>query len=408
MTRINIRDLNHSGEGVGLIDKKVCFVPGLLPGEEALIEIVQKKKNFMRGRLVEILVPSPHRIEGGCEHSEDCGGCPLINLDYKEQFRWKLSFAKKSFEKMAKVDIDFEDLYPAEESFHYRNKLTLFLEDGRLGLRRPGSHKLAPIKACKLGDKSFDVFYPLLEGRRDLHSVILRRADKGGMLILIGEKPFKDEGFLDELMAAGAISIYHSREKKEDRSLSGKLIHLRGEKNPIFTVMDRKFSLTPRSFFQVNKAQADKLYKLVEEYLKPEGDERLLDLYSGQGTLGAYLAPHVEEVLGVEVVGEAVSFGKKSLPNNMSLIHSRVEDLDLPQMDSLIVDPPRAGLSPLVIKKILEISPEKIVYVSCNPVTQARDIALLDGYRVERAGLVDMFPNTAHVETVVLMSRVDK
>ena len=405
MTRISIRDLNHSGEGVGLVDKKVCFVPGLLPGEEALIEITQKKKNFMRGRLIEILSPSPHRIEGGCQHSEDCGGCPLINFDYKEQFNWKLSFAKKSFEKMAMLEIEFRDLYPAEEIFHYRNKLTLFLEDGRLGLRRPGSHKLAPISTCKLGDRSFDAFYPLIEGRKDLHSLVLRKADQGAMVILIGEKSFKDVDLLDRLIEAGAISIYYSREQKESRSMSGRLTHLKGEKTPSFTVMDRRFSLTPRSFFQVNGAQADNLYQLVREYLDPKANEKLLDLYSGQGTLGAFLAPYVEEVLGVEVVEEAVRFGSKSLPNNMKLIHSKVEDLDLPQVDSLIVDPPRAGLSPSVIEKVLEISPKKIVYVSCNPVTQARDIALLEGYKMDRAGLVDMFPNTAHVEAIVKLKR---
>lgn len=399
---ISIRDLNHAGEGVGVIEGKICFVPGLLPGEEALVEVTEDKKRFQRARVIKRIKSSSHRREAPCAHQQVCGGCPLMPWDDLQQFSWKKDFCEKTMEKIAGIAMSYEDLFPAEQTLHYRNKLTLFLEKGRLGLRKPLSQELAPIISCPLGDRSFQKFYTLLEGRRELSSVILRKADEGVLVVLIGKRP-PDESFLDQLERAGARSIYFAREAAE-----GSDQYLCGEKWLPYAVMGRSFSLTPRSFFQINPEQSEKLYRLVKTYAEPIKDEVILDLYSGQGTLGAYLSEGAKAVVGIEANGEAVRYGRKNLPQNMQLIHAKVEDTPLPQADTIILDPPRAGLKPSVIERIKEIRPKKIIYVSCNPVTQARDLALLKDYRILRAGLVDLFPQTSHVETVVLMSRVNK
>ena len=185
MTRkITIVDLNSSGEGVGRIDEKVCFVPGLLPGEEGLVEITEAKKRYSRARLVELIKKSPFRVSS--YPAEDIGACPLINLAYEEQLLWKASFTKNAFKKMAGLELDISDILPAKDLENYRSKLTLFFDKGRLGYRRAGSHELAPLDICRLGHRDFEAFYKLLDNRKELTSVTLRRADTGIMVLQIG------------------------------------------------------------------------------------------------------------------------------------------------------------------------------------------------------------------------------
>ncbi|HZK10426.1 MAG TPA: class I SAM-dependent RNA methyltransferase [Clostridia bacterium] len=403
---VKIRDLNHSGEGVGLLGKKVCFIPGLLPGEEALIEVTENKKNYARGRVKEILHFSEHRREAPCAYQGDCGGCPLMPLEYKEQFLWKKSFSERTMKKIAGLDISYDDLIEADKRLYYRNKLTLFMDQGRVGLKRQASSQVIPIKECMVADKAFASFLPILEGRKGFFSLVLRKADEGVMVILQGEKLEKDERFYDELEKAGAESIYFCKQKKEARSLSGDLHRLRGEKTLPYHVMGREFSLTPRSFFQIHKDQARKLYELVKDYADLKKEDRVLDLYSGQGTLGAYLSPEAGEVLGVELIEEAVYYGSQRIPSTMKLLQGRVEDMELAQVDLVILDPPRGGLEEGLIKKLLAMKPERIIYVSCNPVTQARDLKkLLSSYKITRAGLLDLFPHTTHVESIILLQK---
>lgn len=386
--------------------QKVCFVPGLLPGEEALVQVTQNKKNFQRAEVVELLQASEHRRASPCPYQKECGGCPLMSLDYKEQFLWKKNSSEEAMRKFAGIDLIYEDLYPAQQRLFYRNKLTLFMEEGRVGLKRQRSSQLVPIENCIVADRAFTPFFGILEGKKDLFSVVLRRADEGVMVILQGEKLNKDEVLYSELERAGARSIYFCQQKKDNLSLSGKLYHLKGEKTLNYSVMDREFSLTPRSFFQIHQEQARKLYELVRDYANLQKHQSVLDLYSGQGTLGAYLSSYAGEVTGVEVIKEAVYYGSLRLPSGMKLLEGRVEAMELAKADVVVLDPPRVGVEGEVIQKILHMSPEKIIYVSCNPVTQARDIKrLLPFYKVERAGLVDLFPQTAHVESVILMQR---
>ncbi|NLY37266.1 MAG: class I SAM-dependent RNA methyltransferase [Tissierellia bacterium] len=403
---IKIRDLSHAGEGVGLINEKVCFVPGLLPGEEAFVEVIENKKNFQRGRVLELLQPSEHRVSSPCPYQGECGGCPLMPLEYNEQFLWKKNFSERTMKKMAGLDLIYGDLIPADKTLFYRNKLTLFIENGKVGFKEQRSSQVVPIENCMVADESFAPFFSILEGREDLFSAVLRKADEGVMVILQGERLKKDYKFYRELAEAGAKSIYFSEQKKGDPSLSGRLSHLRGEKTLSYHVMGREFSLTPRSFFQIHKEQARKLYELVRDFADLQKDQSVLDLYCGQGTLGAYLASYARNVIGVEVVQEAVNQAEQSIPSNMELLQGRVEHMDLPKVDVVILDPPRAGVEDQVIQKLLDMGPDKILYVSCNPVTQARDIKkLLTSYSVEKAGLVDLFPNTAHIESVMLLTR---
>lgn len=408
VVEVQVRDLSHSGEAVCPIEHKICFVPGLLPGEEALIEITEEKAKFSRGKLVKLIKKSPKRRESPCPYQGDCGGCPIMPLEDEAQFQWKKTSTEKNMEKLSGISLHFDDLLPADHCLGYRNKVTLFYQEGELAMRKANSHELVPIENCLLAEEELKLFFPLLKGQKGYDSVVLRSSDEGVMVILHGEKLKENLPFYDELIHLGASSIYFCKQKRNLPALTGRLIHLRGKKYLDYRVMERNFSLTPRSFFQINRAQMEKLYKLVLDYAELDKENRVLDLYSGQGTLGAYLAGHCKEVIGIEVVGEAVEMGRKHLPTNMTLLQGKVEDHSkgLPQVDVVIVDPPRAGLHQSVVNALLKMEPERIVYVSCNPATQARDMKVLkNAYEVKRAGLCDLFPNTYHAETIVLMSR---
>lgn len=410
MHKVEVFDLSHRGEGVCRVEGKVCFVPGLLPGEEALIEITEEKARFSRGILIEVLKSSPARRKSPCAYQGDCGGCPIMHLDETEQILWKKNSTEKNMEKIAGVQIIFEDIFPAERTLGYRNKLTLFYKEGALAMRKANSHELVPIDDCLLAQKEMREILPFLQGQRELHSLVLRRGDQGMMVILQGEKFMENPELYENLEQAGVKSIYFCQQKQNLPALSGKITHVRGKRLLDYTVMDRNFSLSPRSFFQINQEQMEQLYELVLQYAELEKDNRVLDLYSGQGTLGAFVAGHCMEVIGIEFVEEAVELGEKHLPANMKLVQGKVEDhaKSLPKVDVVILDPPRAGLHPKVIEALMRIEPKRIVYVSCDPATQARDIkALLSAYKIERAGLVDLFPNTHHVESVALLSKLD-
>ena len=411
VVEVQVRDLSHNGEAVCPIENQICFVPGLLPSEVALIEITEEKAKFSRGKIVKLINASPHRREVLCPYQGDCGGCPIMPLEDKAQFQWKKSSTEKNMEKIAGIRLHFDDLLPADKCLGYRNKVTLFYKEGELAMRKANSHELVPIENCLLAEEELKLFFPLLKGQKHYDSVVLRSSDEGVMVIVHGEKLKENPPFYDGLINQGAASIYFCKQKRNLPALSGKLIHLRGKKHLVYKVMERNFSLTPRSFFQINRAQMERLYKLVLDYAELDKENRVLDLYSGQGTLGAYLAGHCKEVIGIEVVGEAVKTGTKHLPKNMTLLQGKVEDYskNLPQVDVVIVDPPRAGLHQSVVNPLLKMEPERIVYVACNPATQARDLKMLGGkYKMKRAGLCDLFPNTYHVETVVLMSRAGK
>lgn len=400
MMKVKIDALDDFGRGISKENGKVIFIPDLLPEEVAEVRITKTKKNYMEGVCEKIVETSSNRVETMCPYFKECGGCNLQHASYEDTLQFKKDKVKNILKKFASLDIDLS-ITPCDHPYHYRNKVTLKVKNGQIGYYREETHDLLPIKTCPIAEDTINGIIPhLQEFHIKTGEIVLRTNSNQEMLIGITTQDDIDKS------AAEKIS---SVIKLVGVMLNGKVLY--GEDHFIERFHHHLFQISYDSFFQVNRNICDKIFTWIENNL-PHCDV-LYDLYCGVGTLGIIASKKAKTIYGLEIVPNAVKNAivnaKLNQVTHAYYLLGEVKDnimkiQDKP--DCILVDPPRAGLDQETIKMLLELEAKTILYMSCDPVTLARDLKILqEKYIVEKCELFDMFPYTYHVESVCVLGK---
>lgn len=402
--RLQLTGMAHGGEALGRHEGKVIFVPYALPGEEVLVEIVQDKDRYARARLLEVVRPSPDRLEPRCPHFGTCGGCQWQHVAYEAQLRFKEQVLRDQLERIGGVSKPpLKPSLGAHDPWFYRNHVQFHLnEEGRLGFFAFRGWEVVPIEVCYIMHPLIEeVFRALDLAFPQLKRVSIKVGTRTGQKLLILEM---EEDLIPALEVDEPLSCVEFLN-------DGTLVTLVGDSHIMEEVGGRCFRISAASFFQANTEQLERLIEVVRGYLAPQGHEVLLDAYCGVGTFGLSLAREVGQVIGVEESDSALADARFNAQEgeNVEFIGGRVEDAlpDLVRVDVAILDPPRQGCGREAITHLVRLAPAKIIYVSCDPATLARDVKRLreGGYHLVEAQPVDMFPQTYHIEAVALLER---
>ncbi|MBM6828850.1 23S rRNA (uracil(1939)-C(5))-methyltransferase RlmD [Anaerotignum lactatifermentans] len=441
---INIEDLGNNGEGIGRIDGYTVFVEGALPGERVRVLIVKTKKHYGYGKLREILMPSPDRVAPACPVAARCGGCQLQHLSYEAQLRFKTKKVRDHLERIG--GFSGVEVLPAlgmEDPWRYRNKAQ-FPVGGKTGEPEIGfyakrSHRIIDTPVCMLQNEVNDRIVKIVRTflaefelplydetiHRGLVRHILTRIGRhtGEIMVCLvvnGKKLPHSDVLVERLRSVeGMTSIVLNVNTAQNNVILGSEIHvLWGKEYITDTIGTVEFEISPLSFYQVNPVQTRVLYQTALDFADLDGSETVLDLYCGIGTISLFFARKAKKVFGVEIVPQAIADAKRNAAQNnienaffqagaAEEVIPRLYQTEGIQADVVVVDPPRKGCDQRLLETILEIGPKKLVYVSCDSATLARDLAYLcpKGYRIEKVQVVDQFPWTVHVESVALLSR---
>lgn len=458
LENIEIEAFAAEGKALARVDDLVVFVPFAAPGDVADIKLSRKRKQHAEGRIVAFKKYSPDRTEPFCSHFGVCGGCQWQHLPYAAQLRYKQQQVLDAMQRIAKVEIpEPGPIIGSENDRFYRNKLEFtfsnkrwrtideiksgveFKDNDALGFHIPGMFdKVLDIEKCwlqedfsnrvRLSVKAFCLehnmdFFDLRQQEGMMRNLIIRTASTGEKMLIVVF--YQDEATSREALLKHLLEhfpeitslIYVINNKGNDTIFDRDTSVFHGP-GYIFEEMEGlRFKIGPKSFYQTNSAQACRLYSVVREFAGLKPDELVYDLYTGTGTIANFLARQCRKIIGIEYIPEAIEDARANAElngiHNTAFFAADVKDLlneafmaEHGRPDVLITDPPRAGMHEDVVKTILTAAPERIVYVSCNPATQARDLNLLDQqYRVAALQTVDMFPHTQHVENVVLLKR---
>lgn len=444
--RIKVEKMNSRGQGIGRIDGLVTFVDGALPGEEVEAEVVVRKRDYAVAKVVSILSPSSERRNPACLHFGSCGGCQLQHASYDCQLSLKAELAADALRRIGGFrSLPIKPCVPSPKSIGYRNKASFPIrrqgKRGTIGLFREGSHRVVPITSCpaveNLIQQVFSHFRSLMsedllsaydeKSRLGLlrHLVVRAGSFTGETLValVVAEEPDADEKTKLKAIAEATAHVFPSLRgfvlnvnRSEGNFIwGGKSRTLVGKDELTEHLGDFSFIFSAASFFQVNSYQALNLYRFVASELEGTGGGRVLELYSGVGSLTAFLAKEAEEVMAVEEDAEAVRHMRGNMARNglrnVRTLCGRAEDTVHLWRDwapqTVVLDPPRSGCHPKVVAGLISARPRKIIYVSCNAATLARDAAVLceQGYAVTCVQPFDMFPQTAHVECVAVFLR---
>jgi len=459
LSSVLIEDIAAEGKSIARIEGKILFVPYAVPGDIVDVQVRTKRKGYMEGYITRMVTPSPDRIEPFCSHFGLCGGCKWQVLPYSLQLKFKQQQVIDQLTRIGRLELpETAPIIGSGQEREYRNKLEYtfsskrWIESGteaenlpeeeRIGL---GFHiaglfdKVLDIKKCylqhdltndiRLYVKRFAIehhlpFFDLREQTGLMRNIIIRNSSTGEWMVTVvfAKREAKSIKLLMDALGSEFPQItslnYIINEKKNDSVSDLDYTNYSGN-DAIYEDMEGlKFRIGPKSFYQTNSEQAYRLYSVVRDFASLKGDEVLYDLYTGTGTIALFLASLVRKVVGIEYVPEAIEDAVVNARNNnitnASFYAGDMKDIltdmfiqENGKPDVIVLDPPRAGIHPDVAKVILHSSPDKIVYVSCNPASQARDLALMkDDYIIERVQPVDMFPHTHHVENVVLLNSI--
>lgn len=458
LENVEITDVAAEGNALARVDEMVVFIPFGAPGDVADVKLDKKKRNYAEGHIERLVVPSPHRETPRCEHFTVCGGCRWQHLPYDFQLQCKQKQVQDALERIAKVP--FPELTPiigSENVWEYRNKMEYtfsskmwltfdqlrsgeeFPDRRAAGFHIPGGFdKVLDINKChlqndlgnrirtfikNLGKELNYEFYDIRANHGFLRTLMIRIADTGEVMVVmsVGEN---DPDKIESLMSAIAAefpqitSLFYVVNTKLNDSMNDlDPVLYRGKPYIEEEMEGLRFRMGPKSFYQTNSRQAYRLYSVARDFASLKGDELVYDLYTGTGTIACFIARGARKVVGIEYVPEAIEDAKVNAAanglDNTDFYAGDMKDVLNAEFiachgrpDVMIVDPPRAGMHEDVVKVILEAAPGRIVYVSCNPATQARDLALLhEKYDIRAVQPVDMFPHTQHVENVVLLTR---
>lgn len=445
LVTLEIEDCGIDGEGIGKADGFTVFVKDAVIGDTVTAKIIKAKKNYGYGRLMEVLKPSPYRVEPKCEFARQCGGCQLQALSYDQQLVFKTNKVKGHLERIGGfTDIPMEPIIGMDELFHYRNKAQFPVgrnKEGKIvtGFYAGRTHNIIENRDCALGvaenkevldrviahmEKYGIEPYNEATGKGLVRHVLIRYGyfTKEVMvcLILNGNKLPKEEQLVKSLCEIpGMTSITINVNKKHSNVILGEEIRLLwGQEYITDRIGDISYQISPLSFYQVNPMQTQKLYAKALEYADLHGEETVWDLYCGIGTISLFLAQKAKFVRGVEIVPAAIENAKENAKlnglENTEFFVGKAEEV-LPReykkngvyADVIVVDPPRKGCDETLLETMIEMNPERIVYVSCDSATLARDLKYLceRGYELRKVCPVDQFGMTVHVETVVLLSK---
>lgn len=442
---VEIEDLALTGKSIGHHNGMVIMSDQGLPGERISCQITMTKRRYAIARFKELLRPSPRRIEPRCSNFTRCGGCTWQNLEYTDQIEFKTRFIREAIARIGKLsNIPIEPPVVAGETFYYRNKMEYTFghhdDDQAVGMHVRGRFdKVFDLKECYLQSEqsvqalevvrraAIDLQIPFMNertGEGELRFLVVREGKLTGdfMLNLVTfNREFAGRAELFERTIKGVpglTSFFHTvNGKKANVAIGDELIPIYGKDHLTEMIGDLEFRITPFSFFQTNSSQTKALYDVILDHVAPKADQRLLDLFCGCGTIALYLARQVGAVLGIELNAEAIEMAKQNAAlnsiENAEFIAGDVRKLlvELSQsnrhFDTIITDPPRAGMEQKAIQRIVRLQADKIVAVSCNPATLARDLELFAeaGYFTQRVTPVDMFPQTAHIEAVATLLR---
>ena len=457
VVRVTIEDIGNEGEGIGKVDGFTLFVKDAVIGDEVTVKIMKSKKNYAYARLEKVEVPSPFRVQPECEYYRQCGGCQLQSLSYEKQLEFKQKKIRNNLIRIGGFDARFidsvmEPIVGMEHPFHYRNKAQYPVGMDKEGNPITGfyanhTHNIIANTDCKLGiegnKKILEVIlkymkenkvssYDETTGKGLVRHILIRTGFKSGevMVCLVLNSPRKkiqeylpnQEKLMTELsLIKGMTSISVSLNTEKTNVIMGKeVVTLWGQPTISDSIGTLKFNISPLSFYQVNPVQTEKLYGLAKEYAGLTGKETVWDLYCGIGTISLFMATKAKQVYGVEIIPQAIEDAIENAKNNRienaKFYVGKAEEV-LPEKyekegifaDVIVVDPPRKGCDEACLATMLKMAPEKIVYVSCDSATLARDLKILcdGGYEVKKVRGVDQFGGTVHVETIVALHRTN-
>ncbi|OON94122.1 MAG: 23S rRNA (uracil-5-)-methyltransferase RumA [Epulopiscium sp. Nele67-Bin001] len=435
---LEVIDINNDGAGVGKYNNFTVFIPNCVNGDVVDAKIIKVKKSYAIGKLINIVTPSPLRTNELCVQASKCGGCQLQHINYDAQLEFKQKRVRDCMERIAKIkNIPVLPTIGMQNPSNYRNKAQYPIKnvDGvvQIGFFAKKSHRIVESNECIIQDarnaKIVEVIRLfLLEQNISIYDEMSHKGLVRHLLIkssfhlnqimvclvINGKKLPKSDLLVKQLCEIDGVCsiVINHNTNKGNVVLGDKVCVLYGKDFIEDKISELVFKISPLSFFQVNPTQTEILYNKVLEFANLAGDEIILDLYCGIGTISLFLAKAAKKVYGVEVVSmaidNAIENAKINGIDNAEFILGKAEDA-VPDIkaDVVVVDPPRKGCDESVLKSIVQLSPNKIIYVSCDPATLARDVAFLDenGYNVDIVQPIDMFPHTTHVETVVLLSR---
>lgn len=454
---LEIISAGAEGKAIGKVDGLVVFVPFVVPGDVVDVEVYKKKKGYAEARLVAIKSYSHHRVDTQCPHFGLCGGCKWQALDYQQQLLYKQQQVEDNFAHLGKFDFPpLQPILASENIFYYRNKLEYTFSNLRwlddedmtlqkngktieprgLGFHIPGKFdKVLDIKHCALQEdpsnelrnrvKEYAIaqnlsFYNIRNHEGLLRNIVIRTSSTGEIMVIVvftekSEKTMSLMQFIKDEFPQ-ITSLQYVINTKLNDSITDLEVHLYSGKDFIVDTMeDLTFKIGPVSFYQTNSQQAYRLYSIAREFAQISSEDVVYDLYTGTGTIANFVARQAKKVVGIEYVDAAIEDAKINSEYNKikNTVFYAGDMKDVLNRDFIrqngtpnivITDPPRAGMHATVIDRLLEMEPKRIVYISCNPATQARDITLLDAkYKVEKVQPVDMFPHTQHVENVALL-----
>ena len=455
LQNIEIESIAAEGNALAHVEGKVLFVPWCIPGDIVDVRVTKKKYAYMEGVMQRIVTPSPLRLEPFCEHYTVCGGCKWQPLPYDLQLKYKQQQVEDQLKRIGKLVLPpIEPILGSEKTVEYRNKLEFTFSNKRWILSGEDAEGLSDVEKLGLGfhisgffDKVLDIkkchlqaspsneirlwikqyaidnglsFFDLREQTGLLRNLVIRTASTGEVMVIVVfacESEHITE-LMEELKNAfpQINSLYYIVNTKRNDSISDQTPILFSGSDAIYEQMeDLKFKIGPKSFYQTNSLQAYRLYSVVREFADLKGNEIVYDLYTGTGTIGLFLSNNAAKVVGIEYVPEAIEDAKVNASNNgranAFFFAGDMKDMltgdfinENGKPDVVILDPPRAGIHPSVAEVLLQAQAPRMVYVSCNPATQARDLALLqEKYEITRVRPVDMFPHTHHVENVVAL-----
>lgn len=467
LENITITDFAAEGKALARVDDMVVFVPWAVPGDVCDLQVRKKKHSFMEAEIVRLHTPSPIRIQPFCEHFGTCGGCKWQQLPYEKQLKMKQQQVFDQLTRIGKIELPvFHPILGSVKTKEYRNKLDFGCSNRRyltneeiasgkefardaIGFHITGAFdKILPIEKCWLMDDLHNqirnevrdyaienglTFFDLRQQVGLLRDIIIRNSNTGEWLVIV-QFHYDEEG--DEQRAKGLLQhladefpqitalMYLNNQKCNDTIGDQDILTFKGNDHIYETMEDLRFKVGPKSFYQTNTEQAYHLYSVARDFAFSENSENsenskplVYDLYTGTGTIANFVAKKARKVIGIEYVPEAIEDAKINSEinhiDNTLFFAGDMKDIltddfiaEHGRPDVIITDPPRAGMHPDVVKTILRAAPQRIVYVSCNPATQARDLQELDAdYRVVEVQPVDMFPHTPHVENVVLLTK---
>lgn len=437
--KVRIEKIGINGEGIGYDNKKPVFIPQALIGEECDIDITEKNRTYERGKIKTIIKKSESRVKPYCALQHRCGACTLMIADYKKQLEYKRDLLKQSLIKYAQINPKL--IAPVMENpnpLHYRNqcKLPLSMEEHELvsGMYIPGSNYFLRVDDCPIHEQGLENIRKQVlkvlnayemraydyHQKRGIRTLVIRGFhDQYQVTLVSGDQPLSSD-MIEELMKIeGIISLWQSINtvKKSPDIFGQKMILLAGERYLPLQLDHLQLHVSPRSFFQLNTIQASNLYQCVRDMVG-DGNERIVEAYSGIGAISLYLKDKANEIIGIESIKDAVVNANANAQlngcDNVKFLCADAADKltyisKKQKIDVLIVDPPRTGLDDNMLSCILKSKIKDIIYISCNPATLGKNLAILkDRYEVKKIQPIDMFSQTAHVESVVLMSRKNK